>query len=122
MTGHASGRTPGGSSTHGFPSVATVLKVTRDMGSKQAPVLRGWGRAGEGAMTAPDTCLGGVRAPGLEPARAAVFDDALLGVASGRAGGSDGVVELDRAAQADAWREHAATIVVADLSKLVEAP
>ena len=35
---------------------------------------------------APDTFLAGARALGVEPARAAVFEDALAGVEAGRAG------------------------------------
>src|SRR6476661_7144978 len=42
----------------------------------------------------PDTFLAGARALGVEPAQAAVFEDALSGVAAGRAGnGADVVVQ-----------------------------
>lgn len=71
---------------------------------------------------APDTFLAGARALGVEPAQGAVFEDALAGVAAGRAGGFGCVVGVDRAGQADALREHGATIVVADLSELLGAP
>jgi beta-phosphoglucomutase family hydrolase len=68
---------------------------------------------------APDTFLAGARALGVEPVQAAVFEDALAGVAAGRAGGFACVVGIDRAGQADALREHGADIVVADLAELL---
>jgi beta-phosphoglucomutase family hydrolase len=71
---------------------------------------------------APDTFLEGARALGVEPARAAVFEDALAGVAAGKAGGFGFVVGVDRVGQADALREHGADVVVQDLSELIEAP
>ncbi|PZS14610.1 MAG: hypothetical protein DLM64_01355 [Solirubrobacterales bacterium] len=70
---------------------------------------------------APDTFLAGARALGVEPSAAAVFEDALAGVAAGRAGKFGCVVGVDRAGQADALREHGADIVVSDLSELLEA-
>ena len=69
---------------------------------------------------APDTFLAGARALGLRPAEAAVFEDALAGVAAGRAGGFGFVVGVDRVGQADALSEHGADIVVADLAELLE--
>jgi beta-phosphoglucomutase family hydrolase len=68
---------------------------------------------------APDTFLAGARALGAEPAEAAVFEDALAGVAAGRAGGFGCVVGVDRAGQADALREHGADVVVSDLAELL---
>lgn len=68
---------------------------------------------------APDTFLAAARAFGLPAAQAAVFEDALAGVEAGRAGGFGCVVGVDRAGQADALREHGATIVVSDLGELV---
>ena len=53
-------------------------------------------------------------------AEAAVFEDALAGVAAGRAGGFGFVVGVDRAGQAEALKEHGADVVVADLAELVE--
>ena len=53
---------------------------------------------------APDTFLAGARALGVEPEEAAVFEDALAGVAAGRAGGFGYVVGVDRAGQAEALR------------------
>jgi beta-phosphoglucomutase family hydrolase len=69
---------------------------------------------------APDTFLAGARALGLEPQEAVVFEDALAGVEAGRAGGFRYVVGIDRAAQADALREHGADIVVDDLAELLD--
>ena len=48
-----------------------------------------------------------------------MFEDALAGVAAGRAGGFRIVVGVDRVGQADALREHGADIVVADLAELL---
>ncbi|MHB1433503.1 MAG: hypothetical protein ACYCVZ_15490, partial [Streptosporangiaceae bacterium] len=59
---------------------------------------------------------------GLEPGAAAVFEDALAGVAAGRAGGFGLVVGVDRAGQADALREHGADVVVTDLAELLDRP
>ena len=69
---------------------------------------------------APDTYLAGARALGLEPAAAAVFEDALAGVAAGRAGQFGFVVGVDRVGQAEALREHGADVVVDDLARLLE--
>jgi beta-phosphoglucomutase family hydrolase len=68
---------------------------------------------------APDTFLAGARALGVEPAHAAVFEDALAGVAAGRAGRFGFVVGVDRVGQAEALREHGADVVVSDLSELL---
>lgn len=69
---------------------------------------------------APDTFLAGARALAVEPGRAAVFEDALAGVAAGRAGGFGCVVGIDRTGQADELRAHGADVVVADLAELLD--
>jgi beta-phosphoglucomutase family hydrolase len=69
---------------------------------------------------APDTFLAGARALGVEPAQAAVFEDALAGVEAGRAGDFGFVVGVDRVGQTDALRAHGASVVVADLAELLE--
>jgi beta-phosphoglucomutase-like phosphatase (HAD superfamily) len=69
---------------------------------------------------APDTYLAGARALGVEPAQAAVFEDALAGVEAGRAGHFGVVVGVNRADQADALRQHGADVVVDDLAELLE--
>jgi HAD superfamily hydrolase (TIGR01509 family) len=71
---------------------------------------------------APDTFLAGARALGLRPNAAVVFEDALAGVAAGRAGGFGFVVGVDRAGQAEALKQHGADIVVTDLAELLERP
>ncbi|HEX9034426.1 MAG TPA: beta-phosphoglucomutase family hydrolase [Streptosporangiaceae bacterium] len=71
---------------------------------------------------APDTFLAGARALNLEPAQAAVFEDALAGVAAGRAGGFGLVVGVDRAGQAAELASHGADVVVSDLSELADRP
>ncbi|MCZ2820279.1 beta-phosphoglucomutase family hydrolase [Modestobacter sp. VKM Ac-2977] len=68
---------------------------------------------------APDTFLAGARALGVEPAQAAVFEDALSGVAAGRAGDFGYVVGVDRVGQADGLREQGADVVVTDLDQLL---
>jgi beta-phosphoglucomutase family hydrolase len=77
-------------------------------------------REGLKGKPAPDTFLAGARALGVAPTQAAVFEDALAGVAAGRAGGFACVVGVDRVGQAEALREHGASIVVSDLSELLE--
>jgi beta-phosphoglucomutase family hydrolase len=69
---------------------------------------------------APDTFLAGARALDADPKEAAVFEDALAGVAAGRAGGFGYVVGVDRTGQADQLREHGADVVVKDLSELLD--
>ena len=69
---------------------------------------------------APDTFVAGARALGVVPKQAAVFEDALAGVAAGRAGGFAYVVGVDRVGQAGALREHGADVVVSDLTELLE--
>ncbi|MGY1710252.1 beta-phosphoglucomutase family hydrolase [Geodermatophilus sp. SYSU D00758] len=69
---------------------------------------------------APDTFLAGARALGVEPAAAAVFEDALAGVAAGRAGDFGLVVGVDRVGQAEGLRSSGADVVVTDLDQLLD--
>jgi beta-phosphoglucomutase family hydrolase len=69
---------------------------------------------------APDTFLAGARALDVDPSAAAVFEDALAGVAAGRAGNFGLVVGVDRVGQSDALRTHGADIVVSDLAELLQ--
>lgn len=69
---------------------------------------------------APDTFLAAARALDVEPREAAVFEDALAGVAAGKGGGFGFVVGVDRVGQAKALREHGADVVVRDLQELLE--
>ena len=67
----------------------------------------------------PDTFLAGARVLGVTPAEAVVFEDALSGVAAGRAGKFGYVVGVDRVGQADGLAEQGADVVVQDLSELL---
>ena len=69
---------------------------------------------------APDTFLAAARKLEVDPSEAAVFEDALAGVAAGRAGRFGFVVGVDRVGQADALRSYGADIVVADLAELLD--
>jgi beta-phosphoglucomutase family hydrolase len=69
---------------------------------------------------APDMFLAGANAVGMEPTACVVFEDALAGVAAGRAGGFGLVVGVDRRNDADGLRAHGADIVVNDLAELLE--
>jgi HAD superfamily hydrolase (TIGR01509 family) len=92
-----------------------------------APLVEGWidgltiAARGLAGKPAPDTFLAGARCVDVEPARAAVFEDSLAGVAAGRAGGFGFVVGVDRTGQADALRAHGADVVVGDLAELLDA-
>ena len=68
---------------------------------------------------APDTFLYGAQLLGTPPENCAVFEDALAGVAAGRAGGFGIVVGVDRVGQAAALSANGADIVVQDLSELL---
>jgi beta-phosphoglucomutase family hydrolase len=67
----------------------------------------------------PETFGYAARLLGVEPARAAVFEDALAGVEAGRAGGFGYVVGVDRVGHADDLRAHGADLVVRDLAELL---
>ena len=69
---------------------------------------------------APDTFLAAARALAATPAQAAVFEDALAGVAAGHAGRFGFVIGVDRVGQADELRRHGADVVVTDLAALLE--
>jgi beta-phosphoglucomutase family hydrolase len=71
---------------------------------------------------APDTFLAGARALELPPTACTVYEDALAGVAAGRAGGFGFVVGVDRVGQADGLKAHGADIVVTDLAELLDRP
>ena len=70
---------------------------------------------------APDTFLAAAQALGVTPEQAAIFEDALAGVAAGRAGGFACVVGVDRVGQAEELRAHGADLVVSDLAELLDA-
>ncbi|HEX2178750.1 MAG TPA: HAD-IA family hydrolase [Actinomycetota bacterium] len=67
-----------------------------------------------------DTFLFAARALDVDPAAAAVFEDALAGVKAGREGGFGFVVGVDRSNQAPALLAEGAHVVVKDLAELLE--
>ena len=69
---------------------------------------------------APDTYLEAARMLNTIPSGSAVYEDALAGVAAGRAGHFGLVVGVDRVGQAAALREHGAGLVVKDLEELIK--
>lgn len=70
---------------------------------------------------APDSFLAGAARLGVDASAAAVFEDALSGVAAGRAGHFGIVIGVDRVGHADALRQHGADVVVTDLADLLDA-
>jgi beta-phosphoglucomutase family hydrolase len=68
---------------------------------------------------APDAFLRGAQLLDVAPDQAAVFEDALSGVAAGRAGHFGFVVGVDRVGQSEALRHNGADVVVTDLSELL---
>ena len=68
---------------------------------------------------APDSYLRAAQLLGVEPAAAAVFEDALAGVEAGRNGRFGYVVGVDRADQAAQLRDSGADVVVTDLADLL---
>jgi beta-phosphoglucomutase family hydrolase len=68
---------------------------------------------------APDTFLEAAKMLGVPAANACVFEDALAGVAAGRAGHFGFVVGVDRIGQADQLRAHGADAVIKDLAELL---
>jgi beta-phosphoglucomutase-like phosphatase (HAD superfamily) len=75
---------------------------------------------GKPRMDGVRSFLAGARALGVDPAQAAVFEDALAGVAAGRASDFGLVVGVDRVGQAAALREHGAEVVETDLADLLD--
>ena len=68
---------------------------------------------------APDTFLAAAADLGGGPKDSAVFEDALAGVESGKAGGFAYVVGVDRAGQAEALTAAGADVVVRELDELI---
>jgi len=69
---------------------------------------------------APDMFLAAAAALGVEAGGAAVLEDAVAGVAAGRAGSFGWVVGVDRIGHPDALRAAGADHVVTDLAELLE--
>lgn len=74
--------------------------------------------AGLAGKPAPDTFLYAAERLGVPKERAVVFEDALSGVAAGRAGNFGLVVGVDRGAGADELLKSGADVVVSDLAEL----
>lgn len=69
---------------------------------------------------APDAFLEAARQLGIEPERAIVVEDAISGVAAGRAGGFGLVIGVARKGDASELARHGADYVVADLGELLD--
>jgi alpha,alpha-trehalase len=76
-------------------------------------------RLGLSGKPAPDTFLAAARELGVEPKRAVVVEDAIAGVAAGRAGGFGLVIGVDRKGDPRALEEAGAHVVVRDLGELL---
>jgi beta-phosphoglucomutase family hydrolase len=66
----------------------------------------------------PDTFLEAARRLGTSPERTVVIEDAIAGVAAGRAGGFGLVIGIDRTGHGTALEDAGADIVVADLNQI----
>jgi beta-phosphoglucomutase family hydrolase len=114
----------GGMRTAVVSSSANTAEVTAVTGLDRHLEVRVDGVVAEqqhlAGKPAPDTFLEAARRLGVEPAAAAVFEDALAGVEAGRAGRFGAVIGVDRVGQRDALAAHGATRVVSDLSELLD--
>ena len=70
----------------------------------------------------PDTFLAAAERLNVPPWQAAIFEDAVAGVAAGRAGGFGLVVGVDRVGHAEDLRRSGADVVVDDPVELLEKP
>jgi beta-phosphoglucomutase family hydrolase len=75
-------------------------------------------RLGLKGKPAPDSFLEAARRLKVDPARAVVVEDAIAGVAAGRAGEFGSVIGVDRAGQSQALREAGADVVVTTLGQV----
>jgi beta-phosphoglucomutase family hydrolase len=91
--------------------VADLFEVRVDHQVAEENQLRG--------KPAPDTFLEAAKMLGVAAANAVVYEDALAGVAAGRAGHFGFVVGVDRVGQADQLHAHGADVVVKDLAELL---
>ena len=76
-------------------------------------------RRGLAGKPQPDAFLLGAEQLGTRPAATVVVEDAVSGVAAGRAGGFAVVIGVDRGAGRAALTEHGADLVVGDLAELL---
>ncbi len=104
------------SSSHNCEDVLRVTGLTEYLEVRvDGHVIDALGLRGK---PAPDSFLEGARRLGVRPDQAAVFEDALAGVESGRAGKFGYVVGVDRVGHRAALLEHGADVVVDDLAEL----
>jgi beta-phosphoglucomutase family hydrolase len=127
-----------------FEGSRRYLEAARDAGLRRAVVsssantrqvlevtglielVEGWidgvtiGVEGLKGKPSPETFLAGARCVGVEPAHAAVFEDALAGVQAGRGGRFGFVVGVDRIGQSEELRALGADVVVRDLGELLD--
>jgi beta-phosphoglucomutase family hydrolase len=126
-----------------YPGSVRYVKAARDAGLRRAvvsssantqTVLRVTGLAdlfeevvdglvaeqdGLAGKPEPDMFLAAARRLNVPPAEAAVFEDALAGVAAGHAGHFGVVIGVDRVGHAEALRHNGADVVVEDLAELL---
>ena len=125
-----------------YPSTVTLIHRLRELGIRIALVTASRNRAeilrmaglelmfdatvdgnDRGALNlrgkpAADTFLEAARRLKIPPERAVVVEDAIAGVAAGRAGRFGLVIGVDRTGQAEALRSHGADVVVSDLTEV----
>lgn len=101
-------------------NAAQVLAAAGLSGSFE-PVVDGLvaRRLGLAGKPAPDTFLEAARQLGVEPEHAVVVEDALAGVAAGKAGGFGLVVGIGHPEAGAALRSHGADLVVVELGELL---
>lgn len=105
------------SSSRNAPAVLEAAGVTGYFATVVSGAVAA--KLGLAGKPAPDTFLHAAEALGIEPDRAVVLEDAVSGVAAGRAGHFGLVVGVDRGAGHDALLDHGADVVVPDLQELV---
>ncbi len=103
-------------------NAANVLAAA-DLTDRFRVVVDGVKAAAEGLASKPEpaTYLAAAYLLGADPAKTVVIEDAIAGVAAGRAGGFGLVVGVDRGAGANALSLAGADVVVADLAPLAAA-
>jgi beta-phosphoglucomutase-like phosphatase (HAD superfamily) len=117
-----------------YPGSVRYVRAARDAGLARAVVSASTNcrdvLAAAGIGDLFDVVMDGIAAerqrlrgkPAPDTYLAAVFEDALAGVAAGRAGGFAWMVGVDRVSQRDALRREGADVVITDLADLLPAP
>src|SRR5215212_341940 len=98
-----------------YPGSVRYLHAVRDAGLTTAVVSS----SANAEVVLQVAGLAGLIDHRVPKEQAVVFEDALAGVESGRAGGFGFVVGVDRLGQAEALRRHGADVVVSDLAELL---